>query len=115
MTMKRPLKLVLDKPFKEEADLLKEALKWLYRQRDLKVLRICTEIRYGYSDLFLCVRGHFVIIELKDDEGTLTAPQEEFIVDMKDVGAIGGECRTVQQIIDYVNSARQKMERINNG
>lgn len=96
----------LEKMYKEEADFLKDALKWLEQQPDVKAIRINTITHRGYSDIFACVRGRFVILELKDDEGTLSVHQEEFITDMLAAGAIGGECRTLKQVIEYVNAAR---------
>ena len=105
---KTKLLLDLEKPYTEEAKLLTDAINWLDRQRDVKALRICTITHRGYTDIFVCVRGKFVILELKDDTGTMSIHQEEFIKDMLEVGAIGGECRTLKQVIDYINAARME-------
>lgn len=96
--------------FKEEAKLLKEVIKWLEPQRrdGVKVLRICDRYAKGYSDLFINVRGQFVVAELKDDIGTASPHQEEFIRDMVACGAIGGVCRTVKEVADLVDEAKRR-------
>ena len=103
-------KLPSDQVFTEEADLLKEVTDWLEpQQRDgIKLLRICDRYAKGYSDLFLCVRGLFVVIELKDDVGKASRHQEDFIDEMLACGAIGGVCRTVKEVADYVEEAKRR-------
>lgn len=98
--------------YKDEAKLLKEVTKWLEPQfRDgIKVIRICDRYNKGYSDLFINVRGQFVVAELKDDEGTATPHQEEFIKDMVACGAIGGVCRTVKEVADLVEEAKRRRQ-----
>ena len=96
--------------YKEEATLLKKVTEWLApQQRDgIKVIRISDRYNKGYSDLFLCVRGQFVVIELKDDTGTASPHQELFIAEMLDAGAIGGVCRTVKEVAEYVEEAKRR-------
>lgn len=107
-------KYVLNAPstrtFKEEADLLKKAIEWLEPQRrdGIKVLRICDRYQKGYSDLFINVRGQWVIAELKDDEGTPSVHQEQFIEEMVACGAIGAVCRTVKEVADLVEEAKRR-------
>lgn len=96
--------------YKDEADLLKDVTKWLEPQfRDgIKVIRICDRYNKGYSDLFINVRGQFVIAELKDDEGEASPHQKEFIRDMLACGAIGAVCRTVKEVADLVEEAKRR-------
>ena len=96
--------------YKDEADLLKDVTKWLEPQRrdGIKVIRICDRYAKGYSDLFINVRGQFVIAELKDDEGTATPHQEQFIEEMIQCGAIGAVCRTVKEVADLVEEAKRR-------
>lgn len=96
--------------YKDEADLLKDAIEWLEPQRrdGIKVLRICDRYQKGYSDLFINVRGQFVIAELKDDEGTASPHQEQFIEEMVACGAIGAVCRTVKEVADLVEEAKRR-------
>ena len=106
----RTAKLPSDRVYKEEADLLKAVKDWLEpQQRDgIKMIRINDRYAKGYSDLFLCVRGQFVVIELKDDIGTASPHQELFIEEMLKAGAIGGVCRTVKEVADYVEEAKRR-------
>ena len=107
--MKRPGQLPSNHTFKEEATLLSECLKWLAPQeRDgVKVLRICDRYQKGYSDLFICVHGTFVVAELKDDEGQPTPHQLQFIQEMMRCGAIGGVCKTVEDVARLVDLAKR--------
>ena len=100
-----------DQQFKEEADLLKAVKDWLEPQhRDgIKLMRISDMFTKGYSDLFLCVRGVFVVAELKDDEGEATPHQEEFIEDIIATGGIGAVCRTVKEVVDLVEEAKRRV------
>lgn len=102
---------VLDQMYKDEGVLQKKVIEWLEPQfRDgIKVIRICDRYNKGYSDLFINVRGQFVVAELKDDVGTASPHQEEFIRDMVACGAIGGVCRTVQEVIDLVEEAKRRV------
>lgn len=96
--------------YKDEAVLLKKVTEWLEPQRrdGIKVIRICDRYAKGYSDLFINVRGQFVVAELKDDVGTASQHQEEFIRDMVECGAIGGVCRTVKEVADLVDEAKRR-------
>jgi hypothetical protein len=96
--------------YKEEADLLKAVTKWLEPQRrdGIMLIRICDRYAKGYSDLFINVRGQFVVAELKDDEGEASPHQKDFIRDMVKCGAIGGVCRTVKEVADLVEEAKRR-------
>lgn len=114
--MSRQAKLPSNQQFKEEADLLKKVKEWLEPQeRDgIKMLRICDRYAKGYSDLFICVRGIFVVAELKDDTGTPSPHQEQFIEEMTKCGAIGGVCRTVKEVADLVERAKKRSSNLLN-
>lgn len=96
--------------YKDEEKLLKEVVKWLDPQyRDgIKYMKIRDRYAKGYSDLFINVRGQFVIAELKDDEGTASPHQEQFLEEMIQCGAIGGVCRTVKEVADLVEEAKRR-------
>ena len=99
------MKCPIDKQYKDEATLLRKVKEWLEPQQGIKVLRICERYAMGYSDLFICVRGRFVVAELKDETGTATPHQKLFIKEMIAAGAIGGVCRSVQDVKDLVDKA----------
>ena len=103
-------KLPSDQMYEEEAILLRKVTDWLEPQRrdGIKVIRICDRYNKGYSDLFICVRGVFVVAELKDNEGTASPHQEQFINEMLEAGAIGGVCRTVRDVADLVEAAKRR-------
>lgn len=104
-------RLPSDRVYTEEAKLQKDVIAWLTPQeRDgIKVLRICDRYNKGYSDLFICVKGIFVVAELKDDTGTPTPHQELFIKQMVACGAIGGICRTIKDVADLVEQAKERV------
>jgi len=81
---------------------------WLAPQRrdGIKVLRICDRYAKGYSDLFLCVQGVFTIIELKTVDGECTPHQTLFIKEMLECGAVGGVCRSLQQVAEIIEEAK---------
>lgn len=95
------------KQYKDEAALLSAVKRWLEPQeRDgIKLIRICDRYAKGYSDLFICAHGKFIIAELKDDTGTATPHQEQFIEEMLRCGAIGGVCRSVADVAYYIEKA----------
>jgi len=96
-----------DKAYKDEATLLAKVMNWLKpQQRDgIKVIRVYDRYHKGYSDLFICARGRFVVAELKDDTGTATPHQEIFIKEMIAAGAVGGVCRSVKDVADLIEKA----------
>ena len=96
--------------YTDEGKLLSEVRKWLEPQRrdGIMLIRICDRYAKGYSDLFINVRGQFVVAELKDDTGVASPHQLQFIKDMKECGAIGGVCRTVKEVADLVDEAKRR-------
>lgn len=113
MNLSLPIETVkssFDQMYKEEADLLKAVTDWLEPQKrdGIKLIRISERYKKGYSDLFICVRGIFVVAELKDDTGVATPHQKLFIKEMQEAGAIGGVCRTVKEVAELVNEAKRR-------
>ncbi len=93
--------------YKDEATLLAKVKEWLEPQErhGIKLIRINDRIAHGYSDLFINAKGRFVVAELKDDIGVPTIHQEIFIEEMQRCGAIGGICRSVQDVKDLIEEA----------
>jgi hypothetical protein len=98
--------------YSDEATLLRKVMEWLEPQRreQIKAIRVCDRYNKGYSDVFICVRGILVLAELKDDTGTPTPHQEIFLEEMCAAGAIGGVCRSVKDVADLVEKAKQLIE-----
>lgn len=96
--------------YTDEGELQKDVIAWLEPQRrdGIKVMRICDRYTKGYSDLFINVRGQFVVAELKDDEGVASPHQIQFIEEMIACGAVGGVCRTVKEVADLVEEAKRR-------
>lgn len=105
-------KLPSDQQYSDEGTLLKKVMEWLEPQkRDrIKAIRICDRYNKGYSDVFICVHGVLVLAELKDDTGTPTPHQIQFLEEMRAAGAIGGICRSVKDVADLVEQAKQLIE-----
>lgn len=84
-------------------------MQWLEPQRRerIKAIRVCDRYNKGYSDVFICVHGILVLAELKDDTGTPTPHQLKFLEEMHAAGAIGGVCRSVKEVSDLVEQAKQ--------
>lgn len=110
--MKRHAKLPSDQQYSDEGTLLKKVMEWLEPQkRDrIKAIRICDRYNKGYSDVFVCVHGILVLAELKDDTGTPTPHQIQFLEEMCAAGAIGGICRSVKDVADLIEQAKQLIE-----
>ena len=91
--------------------MLDAVMKWLEPQKrdGIKAIRVCDRYNKGYSDVFICVRGHLVVAELKDDEGTASKHQELFIQEMQQAGAIGAVCRSVKEVADLVDAAKRRV------
>lgn len=104
-------KLPSDQQYDAEATLLKKVMEWLEPQgRDgVKAIRICDRYTKGYSDIFICVRGVLVVAELKDNTGTASPQQIQFIKDMQKAGAIGAVCRSVKEVADLVDAAKRRV------
>lgn len=100
-----------DQQYKEEATLLKKVKEYLEPQEreGVKLIRVCDRYTKGYSDLFICVNGWFVVAELKDDTGTASPQQKQFVDEMIKCGAIGrAECRSVKDVAELVEKAKRR-------
>lgn len=104
---------LLNQQYALEADLLEKVLKWLAPQRrdGIKVIRICDRYAKGYSDLFICVQGWFVVAELKAKNGEATPHQTIFIEEMQSVGAIGGECKSIADVAKLIQEAKHAVNK----
>ena len=107
----KPKKLPSDQQYSDEATLLTKVKEWLEPQRrdGIKMIRVCDRYAKGYSDLFICVQGIFVVAELKDDTGTPSQHQLDFIDDIVACGGIGGVCRSVKDVADLVEQAKERV------
>lgn len=109
--MKKQKKLPSEKQYDDEATLLKNVKEWLEPQRRDGILLMPIRDRYsrGYSDLFICVQGILVVAELKDNTGTPSQHQLDFIEDVVACGGIGGVCRSVKDVADLVEQAKERI------
>ena len=94
----------------KENKLLEKVVEWLEPQHRDGIMFMKIRDRYakGYSDVFINVRGQWVVAELKDDEGEASVHQKDFIRDMVACGAIGAVCRTVKEVADLVEEAKRR-------
>lgn len=72
------------------------------------MMRICDKYTKGYSDIFICVRGILVVAELKDNTGTPSQHQLDFIDDIVRCGGVGGVCRSVAEVAALVEEAKRR-------
>lgn len=102
-----------DKQYDSEAELLEKAMDWLEKQRryGVKAIRINDMYHKGYSDIFICVNGWWVVAELKDKTGIASPHQAEFIQDMRKAGAVGAVCRSVRDIYHLIMTAKENIVR----
>lgn len=110
--MSNKTQLPSSQQYSDEGDLLKAVMKWLAPQKrdNIVAIRICDRYNKGYSDVFICVNGILVLAELKDDTGTASPHQELFIKQMVEAGAVGGICRSVKDVADLIDQAKQKIK-----
>lgn len=107
-----PAKSPSDRHYSDEGTLLRKVMEWLEPQKRerIKAIRVCDRYNKGYADIFICVHGVLVLAELKDDTGTPSPHQELFLAEMRAAGAIGGICRSVKDVADLVDKAKQLIE-----
>jgi len=93
--------------YTSESELLNKVIEWIEPQKrnGIVVLKIRDRYTSGYSDLFINARGRFVVAELKDNEGTPTRQQLDFIKSMKKAGGTGGVCRSVLDVSKLIDEA----------
>lgn len=106
--MRKLTRLELEKSYSTEAELLSKAKEYLEAQHEVQFIRINDRYAKGYSDIFLNVNGHFVALELKDDEGEATPHQKLFLRQVVGHGGIGGICRTLSDVNNYLEEARRR-------
>ncbi len=92
--------------YTDERTLQTDTLKWLRAQDDLKAIRIVDRYNSGYSDIFVCLSGKAVWIELKDNKGRPSMNQLLFMKEMQEVGAYCFICRTVGEVANAINKVR---------
>ena len=111
-------------PTLSEAQVQKVILQWLELQNDLTVIRFNAigiplgetrkfrPIRMkGVSDLICCVRGIFLAIEVKREEGgTLSEYQKAFLKTVEEVGGRAIVARGLDEVIETVNLIRKEKE-----
>ena len=93
--------------YEDEDELLDDAKTFLeaLSRRGVTALRICDRYTAGIPDILCCVQGKFVGIELKDNSGTPSAPQERTIERIIKAGGVAGVCRSIYDIVDLLNKA----------
>jgi hypothetical protein len=89
-----------------ESVLQAKTFKWLRAQPDLKAIRIVDRYNSGYSDIFVCLGGQTIWIELKTEIGTPSANQLLFLKEMEAVGAFCFICRSVEEVQNAINKSR---------
>lgn len=90
---------ILNVPFKDEATFLQHTISilnmlspWLWYQRnDAKTVA-------GYPDIIYCLNGRFVALELKDDEGNVSAPQRKNLNKIIAAMGIAVSIKTLKQV-----------------
>ncbi len=93
--------------YTDEASLQRDTMKWLRAQQDLVAKRISDRYNSGYLDIFVCLDGKAIWIELKDDRGKPSINQLLFIKEMEAVGARCFICRTVGEVANAIDSVRR--------
>lgn len=110
--MKRDNQLPSSQQYSDEGVLLKKVMEWLAPQKrdGIAAIRICDRYNKGYSDVFICVHGILVLAELKDDTGTASPHQLNFMEEMRAAGAVGGVCRSVKDVYDLIEEAKKRLK-----
>lgn len=94
--------------YTEEGIFLEKCMQWLAPQRRNGIFAFKVRDRYavGYSDIFICVHGILVVAELKDNKGTASLQQLDFIKKITEAGGIGGVCRSIQDVSDLIERVK---------
>jgi len=106
-----------------EAGLQKAALEYLNFQKDCFAIRINTQgvplhdregfrpsPMRGVSDLIVCIRGHFLAIELKVGRNKLSDDQQIFLENVGRTGGVAAECRSLEDIEMLVETIRKNTD-----
>jgi hypothetical protein len=94
------------KRYSQESTLTNKVKEWLEVQRDIHFYKASDRYHKGISDFILCVRGTFVGVELKKDDGKPSPHQLLFIKQTEQAGGIGGVCYTLADVKALVEKAR---------
>lgn len=108
MTTKNVQSLSDQKRFKLEADITRKFKEWLELQPDVSFYKASDRFHKGVSDFILCVRGWFVGVELKRDDGKPSSHQEQFIEQVRRSGGIAGVAWTLGEAKALVEEARKR-------
>lgn len=93
----------LDKQHTSEASFLATVIEFLEMLPETKMIRITMQ-KSGISDIIVCYKGKFVALELKDDIGTATQQQIEFIEDILAAGGKAAVCRTLREVYNTLTN-----------
>lgn len=90
-------------------DTLTAAVKgWLECQFDVAFYKASDRYNKGVSDFVVCVQGIMVCVELKADDGVISAHQKAFIKQFSEASAVAGVCYTLAEVKALVNEARRR-------
>jgi len=64
----------------------------------------------GVSDLIVCIRGHFLAIELKVGRNKLSDDQQIFLENVGRTGGVAAECRSLEDIEMLVETIRKNTD-----
>lgn len=107
--MKELERLSLDQiTYKLEAEITKKFKEWLELQPDVSFYKASDRYNSGISDFIICVRGHFVAVELKRDAGQPSSQQILFINQIRKSGGIAGVAWTLGEAKALVEEARKR-------
>lgn len=72
----------------------------------------CVYTEAGVSDLLVCYRGLFLVIETKVPGETVTPKQEAFIASVHQSGGWGGQACSVEEALAYLDEIDTVMGRL---
>lgn len=98
MMSQQGLLLSDQKRYAQEATLTKKTKDWLETQQDIHFYKASDRYHKGVSDFILCVKGIFVGVELKADDGKPSPHQLLFIKQLVRTGGLGGVCYTLGEV-----------------
>lgn len=101
----------LDKAYAQEATLTRHVKKYLDKQPDVSYYKASDRYQKGISDIIACVGGIFVAMELKAEDEEATPHQKLFIKEIVRAGGVGGECKTMREVINLLEGVRSKRRR----
>lgn len=93
------------KVYTDEAKLIKDVKESLEMLDDCCVIRQEAVHKIGIPDLTLCYNGRFIAIELKDDEGSPSTLQVEWLTKIAKAGGIAIVANSVYPVIEALKRA----------